>query len=126
MKEHQHQHVEWKESWGRGIEKISHECRQHGLEPPLYDTNLSGLMLTFVANPEHLKKTINTQETNKETNKEKIIALLHKNPQTTLRDLAETLSLSGEGVRYHLEKLRKAGIIRRIGPTKGGHWEVLK
>ncbi|MCY4427525.1 MAG: ATP-dependent DNA helicase [Halieaceae bacterium] len=42
------------ESWGRGIEKINHECRQHGIEPPLYDTGMSGLMLTFQANPEHL------------------------------------------------------------------------
>ena len=42
------------EAWGRGIEKIDRECREHGIDPPLYDTGMSGLMLTFQANPEHL------------------------------------------------------------------------
>ena len=42
------------ESWGRGIEKINRECREHGIDPPLYDSSMSGLMLTFQANPEHL------------------------------------------------------------------------
>lgn len=42
------------ESWGRGIEKINRECREHGIDPPLYDPSMSGLMLTFRANPQHL------------------------------------------------------------------------
>lgn len=25
------------ESWGRGIEKIHRECREHGIEPPLWN-----------------------------------------------------------------------------------------
>jgi len=33
---------------------------------------------------------------------------------------------AGRGVKYHLAKLRKAGIIRHVGPTKAGRWEVLK
>jgi ATP-dependent DNA helicase RecG len=125
----EHQCVEWKESWGRGIEKIAHECRQHGLEAPLYDTKLSGLMLTFLANPMHLKKAIAAREINTETStetvQEKIIDLLYKSPKITLLELATTLSLSKSGFRYHLEKLRKTGRIHRIGATKGGHWKVL-
>ena len=42
------------ESWGRGIEKIRQECIGHGIEPPVYDFGMAGLMLTFHANPEHL------------------------------------------------------------------------
>ena len=42
------------EAWGRGIEKIRRECREHDIEPPVYDFGMSGLMLTFHANPEHL------------------------------------------------------------------------
>jgi ATP-dependent DNA helicase RecG len=29
-------------------------------------------------------------------------------------------------VKYHLNKLKAAGRIRRVGPAKGGHWEVLE
>ena len=42
------------EAWGRGIEKIRRECREHDIEPPIYDFGMSGLMLTFHANPAHL------------------------------------------------------------------------
>ncbi|MBX8513876.1 hypothetical protein K5D69_04115 [Pseudomonas cichorii] len=35
------------ESWGRGIEKILSECRKHDIPPLLFNTDMSGLMLTF-------------------------------------------------------------------------------
>ena len=44
------------ESWGRGVEKIRIECRNHGIPPPEFDFSVSGLMLTFHANPAHLPK----------------------------------------------------------------------
>ena len=43
------------ESWGRGIEKIHRACREHGIDPPIYDFSMAGLMLTFYANPAHLQ-----------------------------------------------------------------------
>ncbi len=45
------------ESWGRGIEKIQRDCREHGIEPPVYDFGMAGLLLTFRANPEQLEVT---------------------------------------------------------------------
>ena len=40
--------------------------------------------------------------------------------------LAERIGLTPDGVKYHLAKLRTAGAIRHVGPTKAGRWEVLK
>ncbi len=34
-------------------------------------------------------------------------------------------SMTDDGIKYHLDQLRRDGRIRHIGPTKGGHWEVL-
>jgi ATP-dependent DNA helicase RecG len=34
--------------------------------------------------------------------------------------------ISENGVKYHLEKLKASGRIRRLGADKGGYWEVLK
>jgi len=42
------------ESWGRGIEKMRRECANHDVPAPIFDTSMSGLMLTFKANPVHL------------------------------------------------------------------------
>ena len=44
----------------------------------------------------------------------------------TRRELAEHIGLSVDGIKYHLDKLRAAGIIRHVGPTKAGQWEILK
>lgn len=116
------------EAWGRGIEKIYRVCREHDMEQPLYDFGMSGLMLTFLANPAHLPATAVEHEaaTTPKTTQEKILALLHAQPSITRRELAERIGLSDDGIKYHLDKLRAADVIRHVGPTKTGHWEILK
>jgi ATP-dependent DNA helicase RecG len=52
------------ESWGRGIEKIRRECREHDIEPPVYDFEMSGLMLTFHANLAYLQASSSESRTN--------------------------------------------------------------
>jgi predicted HTH transcriptional regulator len=32
--------------------------------------------------------------------------------------------ISNRAVLKQIDKLKKSGILRRIGPAKGGHWEV--
>lgn len=73
---------------------------------------------------ETLVKT--TQETTKKTTREKNLVLLQENPSITRELLAERLSIMANGIKYHLDKLRSAGQICRIGSTKAGTWEVLK
>ena len=60
------------------------------------------------------------------TTRERILALLKSEPRITRRLMAERIGITPSGVKYHLAKLRKAGIIRHVGPTKAGRWEVLK
>ena len=57
---------------------------------------------------------------------QKILDILVKNPKATRSELAETLGMSPDGIKWNLDKLKKSGQIRRIGPDKGGHWEVVK
>ena len=35
-------------------------------------------------------------------------------------------NITEDGVKYNLDKLKKEGKIKRIGPDKGGSWEVVK
>ncbi|MDP2834974.1 MAG: ATP-binding protein [Pseudomonadota bacterium] len=115
------------ESWGRGIEKMRRECANHDAPAPIFDTSMSGLMLTFRANPAHLAAIgEHSGPTTQETTQERICRLLRGEPGLTRRELGERLSLTPDGVKYHLEKLKAAGRIRHVGPTKAGRWEVLK
>ena len=36
------------------------------------------------------------------------------------------LGLSIDGIYWNMKKMRSNGIIRRVGPDKGGYWEILK
>ena len=70
-----------------------------------------------------------TQEgrpTTQEVTRRRILDLLEAEPEITRRRLAERLGITPDGVKYHLDKLRRAGVIRHVGPTKAGRWEVLK
>ena len=75
------------------------------------------------ATTQEIKRT--TQETGS-TTQERILALIEAEPGITRRRLAERIGITPDGVKYHLDKLRAAGVIRHVGATKTGRWEVLK
>ena len=57
---------------------------------------------------------------------EKILKILSNTPSITVREMSEILGLSRRGVEEQIKSLKQKGVIRRIGPDKGGHWEVIK
>lgn len=56
----------------------------------------------------------------------KILQLLKQNPNFTLADLAASIGKSVSATERASLKLVKEGKLRRIGPAKGGHWEVME
>ncbi|HEY2737014.1 MAG TPA: ATP-binding protein, partial [Thermoanaerobaculia bacterium] len=130
------------ESWGRGIQKIQRECREHGIEPPVYDFEMAGLLLTFRANPAHLQTAleqgeittpiagpttpITTPMTTPISPRHHLASLILESPEVSQQELADALGLTRDGIRYHLNKMKRAGVIRHVGPARGGRWEVVK
>ena len=55
----------------------------------------------------------------------KILGLIRQNTNITAEELMQATGLSLAGVKYNLTKLKKENMLKRIGPDKGGHWEVL-
>jgi predicted HTH transcriptional regulator len=55
---------------------------------------------------------------------QKIIELMQNDPTITIADLAKIVGITDRAIKKQIEKLRVLGLIRRIGPDKGGHWEV--
>ena len=46
-------------------------------------------------------------------------------PGMTISELAEQLELSTRAIEKQLRKLQESDRLRRVGPAKGGHWEVM-
>jgi len=129
------------EAWGRGIERILGACRDANVPDPLVRYETIGLWIEFpfskssintFSKSENTSEALNnptqeiTQEITQETTREKILALIKDKPFITRRELAVKIGLTQDGVKYHLQKLKTLGIIKHIGPTKAGQWEILK
>ena len=56
--------------------------------------------------------------------REVLIDLIRHNPRISQAAMASTLSISRQAVQKHLAGLKASGHLRRIGPDKGGRWEI--
>ena len=66
-----------------------------------------------------------SREKSMEKSREKIICLIRENPTITQKDLVEALHLSVKTIEKHIKNLKAEGLLRRVGPDKGGHWEII-
>jgi ATP-dependent DNA helicase RecG len=159
------------ESWGRGIEKIYRECREHKNPAPIFDYDMSGLMLSFRAGEivgEFVEGNGNFGESvenfgeksgdfgenfgeksqkvgencdrvgekvgeNRDRvgeklslNQQKILDLLWEKPDMSAKKLALQLDISLRKTETNISRLKKLGLLRRVGPAKGGYWLVVK
>ena len=57
---------------------------------------------------------------------EAIVTLVSENPQITTTQMAALLGINRSAISKHLKRMQAEGVVRRIGPDKGGHWEVVK
>ncbi len=62
----------------------------------------------------------------KKSSRERILELLRAHPRMTTRELAEEINISAKGIEKQLGILKAAGALKRIGPDKGGHWQVVE
>lgn len=59
-------------------------------------------------------------------NEQAVLALVSANSSATQKEMATALGLSEDGVRYHTEKLKAKGLLRRKGGKKMGYWEIVQ
>ena len=59
-------------------------------------------------------------------NQKNIIEIIKRNPYVTARELVPQVGISHRKIQENIAKLKEYGIIKRIGPAKGGHWEIIQ
>lgn len=55
----------------------------------------------------------------------RIVFLMAKNAKITIPELAELIGITTTAIENHIRILRNNGLVKRIGPAKGGYWEVV-
>lgn len=54
-----------------------------------------------------------------------LLKCLAANPRITIAELADVLKVSRRTVLTRINTLKTKGLLRRIGPNKGGQWELI-
>lgn len=57
---------------------------------------------------------------------EQILELMRGDASITTAQLSGVLGITKRAVLKQVEKLKEQGRLRRVGPAKGGHWEVIE
>jgi len=55
----------------------------------------------------------------------KILNLIKEDEHITIPEIARRIELSTRAVEKQIAKLKEQNKLKRIGPDKGGHWEVI-
>jgi ATP-dependent DNA helicase RecG len=108
--------VHFIEKWGRGISLILSR------EPDADFKEVGNHFITVFKRKEVKEIPRKTRE----KTREKIIRLIQERPKITMKEMAEQTGLSIKGVEWNIRKLKEEGILRRVGPAKGGYWEIIE
>ena len=129
------------EAWGRGIERIITACKNDGFSTPEFRYDASGIWTTFKFeyperattqyDPETTQKNDpkpiqNQPKTDQQKQETVILELIKENPYIQRKELVSRLGIHESSVKRRLASLQEKGIIRHVGPNKGGYWEVQK
>ena len=138
--------MKYGEKTGTGTAEMVRRCVEAGLPEPEFEVgdgflvrirrrSGEGATQELVATQDSLATTQDVGDSTQDrqqpapgqrpTTRERILDHLRATPTLTRRGLAELIGITPDGIKYHLAKLRKAGRIRHVGPTKKGRWEVM-
>jgi len=124
------------ERMGTGIKRMRDAMKDIGLPYPQIESEVF-FTITFERPPYSLREEKGGQKkvvrkggqkrwsklTKKQT---KVVQIIEGNPRISRKELALKLGINESAVQKHIENLKKKEAIRRIGPAKGGHWEIIE
>jgi len=94
---------------------------------PTIDYEPGGIWIKSPYSSNYLAQVSNGTDEIKSSGKteDKIIAIARKSPSVSIPQIAEILGISTRTVEKQIRQLKQAKRHRRIGPAKGGHWQVV-
>jgi len=112
--------VGWAEIAGTGMLQMIENWQKAGFGKPVIRNNEPRYWFT-------IEFSTVEEDTSKSSVKSsvKIIELLKVDPEISASTIAAKLNISKRAVEKQLAKLKINGKIRRIGPAKGGYWEIV-
>ena len=127
--------------FGEGFDRICREQEANGANVPSFRTDEFILKITVpkvaekvAVNDERVNvnvtekvnatENVTEQKTSQKTS-QKIIDLIKEDPYISTTKMAEIIGVDRRNIARNIKKLQEQGAVRRVGPDKGGFWEVI-
>ncbi|MBI4765540.1 MAG: putative DNA binding domain-containing protein [Deltaproteobacteria bacterium] len=123
---------------GMGIKKMKEAMMAAGLRGPIFEPD-GFFRVIFYRSPEFALKEKEGERSPRLAeglveklveglvkNQKKILTLMARNPRISKEAMAKSLGISTTAIDKNLSTLKQKGLLRRIGPAKGGHWEIMR
>ena len=89
------------------------------------EENKMNYYLGFDAGTQSVKVAVYDEDMNCIVSSSAPTTLTYPEPGWVSMDVDEYLALTIKGMKECASQMKEKGLIRRVGPDKGGHWEVL-
>jgi len=128
--------VKYVEEVGSGTNKIVKWCREWGLPNPVFEYTGTSIVVTlrkrladyaqvYAGASPHLG-LVDRLVDGLVASQRKMILLMAEQPSVSKKQMANSLGISTTAIDKNIVQLKRKGFLRRVGPDKGGHWEVVK
>lgn len=115
------------EKYGSGFVRIRNEIASYPTMEFNFEEKPTGFLVTLsyteqktsTAVKEGIKEGVNLS-----TNQRTIVETMSTNPRITIPELSAIVGINETNIQKNIKTLRGLGKIKRIGPAKGGYWEV--
>ena len=115
--------------FNRGIETSQQDLIDNGNPPAKFDFGTLGVfkMIADEAVDDITAEEVTEKVTKKVTENQQImLEYITNNPYITSNELSDIVKITPEKIRTNIVKLKKNGILERVGSHKGGYWKIIK
>ena len=95
-------------------ERMKEIYKQKGYSRSWIDKRLRGIAVRQDLTDEWQKRGINEH-----------IELIKNNPSISKKEMSKTIGIRPSSIDKNITTLKEKGYLKRVGPAKGGHWEII-
>ncbi len=117
-------HRNYRSASNSGIRRIIEYFKDANMPQPEFRNISDGFMVTAFA-AESTTKVGEKVGEKLTANQKTIVSLMQTNPYIIAKALSEKVGISVRKIETNIKKLKGLDYIKRIGPAKGRHWEII-
>jgi ATP-dependent DNA helicase RecG len=119
------------DAWGHGIQNIITALKKENLPLPEFEQSAGSFRIISQRRKRDEIEEVGEKDLEKDlekitTNQKRIFFEIRKNKHITNKELSAIVGINEKNIRNNISKLKKKGLLKRIGPDKGGCWKVLR